>query len=359
MKKFISITLFFFLCSNIIYAQGCIPVRSINGFGQYNLTDNSFSQSAWQLNLTNRYFQSSRDFRETVDQKTPAQNKSENDTYTFDISLSKMFVNGWSANIGLPITANTRTTSFEHGGLNTQRRSTHSFGAGDLRFSVYKWLLKTVEKQKWNLQLGFGIKLPTGDYKYQDYFYRNDTTKILSAVNPGIQLGDGGTGLITELNTFYFINKTISLYGNFYYLISPREQNGTAYTFGKIPTANQIKAGAVECSVPDVYSYRAGAFINLKKISFSAGIRNEGSPVYDLVGGSNGLRRAGYNLSVEPGIIYKMKTTTIYFYAPVVIDRRIKQNVPDKKMTELTGVNTVGPGGSPDYVLMAGISIKF
>ncbi len=358
MKKLIIIAVLFFLYSLTGYAQGCIPVRSINGFGQYNLTDNSFSGSAWQLNLANRYFQSSRDFKETVDQKTAAQNKSENDTYTLDISLSKLFANGWSVNLSLPINANTRTTSFEHGGPNTIRRSTHSFGAGDLRFTVYKWLLKPDVNQKWNLQAGLGIKFATGDYKYQDYFYRNDTTNFLSAVNPGIQLGDGGTGIITGLNIFYVINKTVTLYGNVYYMLSPREQNGTSYTFGKTPTANQVKSGATENSVPDVYSLRAGAFINLKKISFSAGIRDEGSPVNDFIGGSNGLRRAGYNLSLEPGVIYKMKNTVIYFYAPIIIDRRIKQNVPDKKMTELTGVNTVGLGGSPDYLLMVGISFK-
>jgi hypothetical protein len=91
MKKLIFFSIFIFLCSFTGYAQGCIPVRSIYGFGQYNLTDNSFSNSAWQLNLSNRYFQSFRDFKETVDLKTPAQNKSENDTYTLDISLGIMF----------------------------------------------------------------------------------------------------------------------------------------------------------------------------------------------------------------------------------------------------------------------------
>ena len=66
-------------------------------------------------------------------------------------------------------------------------------------------------RQKGNIQLVLGIKLLTGDYKYQDYFYRNDTTKLLPAVNPSIQLGDGGTGIITELNAFYFLTKSISI----------------------------------------------------------------------------------------------------------------------------------------------------
>ena len=74
--------------------------------------------------------------------------------------------------------------------------------------------------------MGLGIKLPTGDYKVQDYFYKNDSTKVLAPVNGSIQLGDGGTGIITQLNTFYFLSKNISLYANLYYLINPRDHNG-------------------------------------------------------------------------------------------------------------------------------------
>ncbi len=213
-------------------------------------------------------------------------------------------------------------------------------------------------KQKFNIQLGVGIKFPTGNYNYQDYFYRNDSTKVLSAVNPGIQLGDGGTGIITEANTFYQINNKMSVYGNVYYLISPRELNGTTYTVGRTPTDLQMKTGEIYNSVPDVFSIRAGGIINVNKFSFSAGIRNEGSPVYDLIGGSNGGRRAGYYFSIEPGILYTINKITAYAYLPIVVDRRIKQNVADKRATEITGVNTTGPGGSANFMVLTGISFK-
>ena len=358
MKK--SIFLFFVAVtlSLTAFSQGCIPIRSINGLGQYNITNKTFSTATWQLNFTNRYFTSGRDFKEKVDQKTPVQNKILNETYTLDISVSRLLAKGWSVNMSIPITSNARTTSVEHGGLNTPRRTTHSFGAGDLRLTAYKWLRNPAQNQHWNMQLGLGIKFATGDYNYQDYFYRNDTTRVLAAVNPGIQLGDGGTGIITELNTFYSFSNAIGLYANFYYLINPREQNGTVYTAGRIPTPTQLKAGGVEISVPDVYSIRAGGYVKLGQFTFEGGIRDEGSPVEDLLGGSNGGRRAGYVLSVEPGIIYNTKSTSIYVYVPVTIDRSIKQTIPDKKTTEITGVRTVGAGGSPDYQLIFGISIQ-
>ena len=358
MKKLIIIFILFCL-GHQSYSQGCIPARSINGFGQYNLTDNSFSTTNWQLNLTNRYFESFRDFKEGVDQNTPVQDQFVNQVYTFDISLNKILAKGWSLNLDLPITANTRTSSIEHGGPGTTRHSTRSFGIGDIRFIAYKWLLPPVFNQKWNIQVGLGIKFPTGDYKVQDYFYRNDTTKVLSGVNPGIQLGDGGTGIITEINTYYILNQTISFYGNFYYLLNPAEQNGMPFTTGKTPSTLQVKMGSVETSIPDFYSVRAGAFINLRNVSFSLGIRDDGSPVYDLVGGSNGDRRAGYNLSIEPGFLYKMKNMTFYIYLPIIIDRKINQNVPDKLATQITGVYTSRPGGTANVVMMAGVSFKF
>jgi hypothetical protein len=359
MKKRISFFFIFLVGSLASWSQGCIPVRHISGFGQYNFTDNSYITSKWQLNLTNRYFRSFRDYRGSTDLKTPPQNQSVNSVYTFDILISRMFQKGWSIAANLPITSNVRTSSFEHGGANTMRHSTSSFGAGDLRMTVYKWLRDPSPNQTWNIQFGLGIKFPTGDYKYEDYFYRNDTTRVLSPVNPSIQLGDGGTGIITELNGFVALNKTISLYGDFYYLISPRNENGTLYTVGKTPTSIQIQADAVNTSVPDVYSLHAGTYINWEKLTFSAAVRLDGTPVYDLVGASDGTRRAGYYLSVEPGLIYKFPGVTLYTYVPIIVQSHISQNVPDKNITRITGVYTVGPGGSANVVYYLGASFNF
>ena len=358
MKKFIILFLSVLTLSLACFSQGCIPIRNISTTGQYNFTDNAYSKSPWQLSITNRYFKSFRDFREKADLKTPAQNESVNKIYTAEFSLSKIFMHGWSATLDVPISANSRTSSFEHGGPNTARHTTSAFGLSDVRLTIYKWVLHPSSIQKWNAQFGLGIKFPTGEYSGQDYFYRNDTTKVLSAINPSIQLGDGGTGIITAFNTFYIINKTFSLYGDFSYLINPREENGALYTMGKTPTPVQLQADAVNISVPDVFSIRAGLNINPNHFSFSAGIRDEGTPVHDLIGGSNGARRAGYYFSVEPGVLYRMKKATAFAYVPVVVKRDIRQNVADKNISKITNVYTVGPGGSANYMILADVSFK-
>jgi hypothetical protein len=340
------------------YSQGCIIVRNISGFGQYNLSDNSFTTSAWQLNIINRYFKSFRDYAGSINQHTPAKNKNEISSYSTDFTLSRFFDHGWSLDLDIPILANTRTTAFEHAGLNTPRYATHAFGLGDIRLMVYKWLLRPSVSKKFNIQIGLGLKLPTGDYRYTDYFHRDDTTKVLAPVNPAIQLGDGGTGITTELNSYYFFSKKVSIYANFYYLINPKDQNGVSTTFGRTPTVLQMQSGNAVATVADVFSIRAGFIYDFKKIALSAGYRQEGVPVYDLVGGSDGLRRPGYNISVEPGIIYKMKKVSLYGYIPIAIAHRINQSVPDKIVSQKTGVYTRGYGGSGDYQLFAGATFK-
>ncbi|MEO8416220.1 MAG: hypothetical protein ABI472_21340 [Ginsengibacter sp.] len=360
MKRLLLLMLLNFVASSLVHSQGCIVVRNISGFGQYNLTNNAFTTSSWQININNRYFKAYRDFKGKKDIKTPPANQNIIKSFSTDIEVAKLFNKGWSLDFSLPISANSRSSTLEHGGPNTPRHATHAFGVGDATVAVYKWLISPSVRQRGNIQLGLGIKLPTGDYKYQDYFYRNDSTRVLSAVNPAIQLGDGGTGIITELNTFYFFNskRTVGLYGNFYYLINPRDINGTQYTMGKPLDPFTLQIGAYENSVPDVFSFRAGVDLNLNHWAFSAGIRDEGSPVRDLIGQSNGSRRAGYTLSVEPGIIYKFKNATVYTYVPFTVSHSISQNLVDKQISKHTGVYTVSAGGSGDYQVFVGVQVQ-
>lgn len=60
-------------------------------------------------------------------------------------------------------------------------------------------------------------------------------------------------------------------------------------------------------SVADQYLFRVGAAFPVPRVSgltFGIGLRGEGVPATDLIGKSDGFRRPGYAISVEPGIIY-------------------------------------------------------
>lgn len=356
MRQFIILSSIGILIGSGSHSQGCIMVRNIAGFGQYNFTDRSFSSSDWQFNITTRYFKAWRDFKGTVDQKTIADSQSIIRSFTMDMTMTRLMKNGWSISGSIPILVNSRSSVKDHDSIH--RHTTHTFGLGDIRVTVYKWFLKPAVSQKMNIQLGLGIKFPTGDYKYEDYHYRKDGSRVLAPVNASISLGDGGTGIITELNTFYIINKNINLYGNFFYLFNPRDVSGVSSTNGDPPKTLQLQTGGNIYSVPDIYAARIGMNYELKRFSFSGGLRLEGVPVYDILGGSEGVRRPGHNLSVEPGILLKLKNMSFYAYVPVIIQRSIEMDVPSRKATEIDGGNHMKSGASGDYFVFLGALFK-
>ncbi|HEX3384938.1 MAG TPA: hypothetical protein VHS53_07120, partial [Mucilaginibacter sp.] len=106
MKKPIILAITFLFMGNLARSQGCIIVRNISGFGQYNVTENAFSTSPWQLDVSNRYFEAYKDYKETHDQHTPPPNQNIIKSFTTDIGLTRLFNKGWSVNLSLPIADN-------------------------------------------------------------------------------------------------------------------------------------------------------------------------------------------------------------------------------------------------------------
>lgn len=354
MKKIFFLLLVIFIGTKS-FSQGCVAIRSNGGYCTMQHVDSS----KWQLSVNNRYFKSYKHFIGTDEQKQRQTLGTEviNHQFTTDITLTHLINSRWSFMIDLPIEANSRSSLYEHN--NVGRYLTHSFGAGDIRFAVYTWLLNPDKAHHFNVQAGLGIKLPTGNYNYQDYFHLTDSTTRLGAVDQSIQLGDGGTGITLELNTFYKLSHSISFYGNFYYLSNPREQNGTSTTRGGIASTTTLKNGSDVMSVPDQFMIRAGASFKFNALTASLGFRKECLPVYDLIGGSGGFRRPGYIISAEPGIIYQLKKLNLFAYAPIAIVRSRTQSVPDKITTQLTGKYTQGDAAFADYAVNIGFSVRF
>ena len=352
------LALFLNIISNKASAQGCVAIRSTGGVCTMEHSHNT-TDSKWVLNINNRYFKSFRHFIGTKEQKQRVENGSEviNHSYTLDLTLTRNLNKWWSFSVDAPILANSRSSLYEHDRKN--RFLTHSFGLGDVHFSAYRWIFDPAKMPRGNIQVGLGIKLPTGDYKYQDFFHKNDSTLVLGPVDQSIQLGDGGTGFPAEINAFYSFSEKVSAYGNVYYLVSPREQNGVSTSRGGEPSASSIKNGSSVMSVPDQYMMRAGINFTARQLLFSIGVRDECLPVHDLIGGSRGFRRPGYIISAEPGITYNFKNFNIYAYVPVALERNRTQSVADKIQTRLTGVYTQGDAAFADYTVNIGCSIKF
>jgi hypothetical protein len=342
-------------------AQGCVAIRS-NG-GTCTMTGHDEASTAksdfWTFAMNNRYFKSFRHFVGTAEQKQRVAGGTEviNHVFSTELGLTRQFNSRWSLAFFTPIISNARSSLYEHD--NKHRHSTHSFGIGDVRFAAYYWLVDPAKSSKANVQVGLGIKLPTGDYKYQDYFIKTDSTKVLGPVDQSIQLGDGGTGITLEANAFYNFSKTVSAFVNGFYLSNPREQNGVSTKRGGTPTALDILYGTDVMSVPDQYMIRAGASLAAERFNFSAGMRMECVPAEDLIGGSNGFRRPGYVLSVEPVVAYKVKHTQLYISVPYAVQRDRTQSVPDKLKTKKTGVYSQGDAAFADYTINFGVAFSF
>lgn len=211
---------------------------------------------------------------------------------------------------------------------------------------------------KANFQIGLGIKLPTGDYYSQDYFYKKADSSIVGPVDQSIQLGDGGTGLTFELNGFYSITHKLSTYTNLYYLVNPKEINGTSTSRGSVAPATAKKYNTDVKSVSDVFMTRLGISYMEKRYTFSIGIRAEGLPSKDLVGGSRGFRRPGYIISGEPGINYEAKKINYTLAVPFALKRNRTQSNSDKRRTADSGIFTQGDAAFADYLVSFGLRFK-
>ncbi len=359
MKKhffFLTIPILLFACSNIAVAQGCVAIRGASGCTMHQ---DSLPKQGWIFSSNYRYFKSFRHFREGNQEKQRVLQGSDVRNYTnfIDLSLVHVLNSRWSIGLNVPFSSTTRSSLYEHDGKN--RHTTSSTGLGDMRFTVYRWMIDPSKMTRGNIQIGLGIKLATGDYNYQDLFYKNDSTKVLGAVDQSIQLGDGGTGFTTEVNAYYNFSHKVSVYGNFYYLLNPREQNGTLTSRGSVPSAANIANGSFVMSVPDQFMVRAGVNVRFNKAVASLGVREEALPAKDLLGGSNGFRRPGYIISAEPGFNYEFKKVNVYAYVPVALVRNRTQSVPDKIRSELTKTRIVGDAAFADYSINIGASVRF
>jgi hypothetical protein len=343
-------------------AQGCVAIR--NNASSCALNHPNNSGKGWQMNLNHRYFKSYKHFVGTEEQKHRVEEKSDvrNWQHNLDISLVGNFNNRWSFAVALPVQSNVRSSKYEHYGNGSTspnaRNETKSFGIGDMRITGYYWLLNPGKARKGNIQAGLGIKLPTGNYRVEDYFRKTDTTYVMGPVDQSIQLGDGGTGISVELNGYCKLNRRLGLYGNTYYLISPTEQNGVSTARGGTVSATAVKYFTNTMSVPDQFMARGGANYMVNNFSFSGGVRIEGLPSSDLFGGDKGFRRPGYVISAEPVISYMGKKTSIYLSVPVALERNRTQSYSDKLRTNESGTKAHGDAAFADYSVNIGFSFK-
>jgi hypothetical protein len=334
-------------------AQGCVAIKGTSG-----VCSRPSDYKGWELNISNRYFKSYKHFVGTIEQKQRVEAGSNviNHSEELDIAATKTLNSRWSLGFVLPIMDFARSSLYEHDGVT--RHSTHSFGIGDARFSAYRWMFDPKKAHKGNIQLGAGIKLPTGNYNYQDYFYKKADSLVLGPVDQSIQPGDGGTGITFEFNGYYNFSHTVGVYGNFFYLSNPRDVNGTSTARGGTPSATAKKYNTDVMSVPDLYMARGGVAVMVNQFTFSGGVRMEALPSKDLLGKSFGFRRPGYIVSAEPGVTWVTRTASFNVAVPFALIRNRVQSNSDRRQTADTGKHVQGDAAFADYLVSVGITFR-
>ena len=109
-------------------------------------------------------------------------------------------------------------------------------------------------------------------------------------------------------------------------------------------------------SVSDQYLVRLGfsrPVPHTRRFAYTLSFRDEGVPVRDLIGKSNGFRRPGYAMSVEPGVEYFRGRDTFSFTVPIAVHRNRKRSVSD------IADGRSGDAAFADYVITIGYSHRF
>lgn len=359
-------------------------------------SEHGLQSGDWQVSLSYRWLHSFRHFAGDVEQtqRLVIANQVINDSHFFDLGVTYSFNPRFTATAVLPFVYSDRSSYYEHSGGNAgtgaSRYHSQAGGIADARLTGYAWIWDPTKMPKGNIQVGLGLKMPTGDYEATDTFYTTSGPKDF-AVDQSIQPGDGGWGFTTEFYAWREVAKRTTVYLQGYYLFNPEDVNGVSTETGlirpksikalrnaaaagnataiaRLATAQQLgydNDTALEdiMSIGDQYLMRGGASFVLWPewgLSISLGARLEGVPVEDLLGDSDGFRRPGYTVSIEPGISLMKGRFSASVYAPVAMYRNREASVADERWGQITGLGTqAGDAAFADFVIMMSLGYRF
>jgi hypothetical protein len=295
----------------------------------------------WQISFGLRKQRSHRHYVGTVEQKQRAAQGTEvvNNIYLYDMGISYAVNRRFSLTASVPFQRATRRRG-------NSDQIFHSTGIGDISIGGRMWLLKPPSESRQNISFGVSLKLPTGKDNVENTV-PSARGPVTQAVDQSIQLGDGGWGLSLDVAAYKSIKRT-TLYFSGTYLINPRDTNG-------VKTGRARPSEAI-MSVADQYLVRAGFSRPVpytRRFAFTMGWRMEGVPVKDFIGRSNGFRRPGYGMSVEPGLEYFRGRDTWSLAVPVAVRRDRKRSVSDLL------VGGAGDAAFADYFITIGYSHRF
>jgi hypothetical protein len=291
-----------------------------------------------------RFQPSSRHFVGTVEQtqREEAGNQIQNTYHLWDFSISRQLTPRWSVNGSIPFLMVYRNQ------LYVPRGEFRVRSIGDMTVGGRAWIFRPPTESGGNVGIGLNLKLPTGKYNATGAALDRNGAPIIATADQSIQAGDGGTGFSIDIQAYRPTYFRSMLYFSGSYLFNPRNTNGVS-TF-------RTRRGEEVMSVADQYLYRGGvshAFPGIRGLTVTFGGRIEGVPVRDALGKSDGFRRPGYAISLDPGFMYARGNYIFSCNVPWAVERNRRQSVTDYQN------RFHGDAAFADYALILGLTKRF
>jgi hypothetical protein len=334
------------------FGQGCFPIR----YTSPTLGDpikSAQGAGLWQIGLAYRrlhadQFYIGHDYRP---ESVPGGLQSSVNINTVELGLSYAPTRRFAVSLGVPISTGTHAGAEDDKALHVVSAT----GVGDVSVVGTMWVLDPPFHAKGNIAVGLGLKAPTGqNAKSGDW--HTATGSVQRAVDPSVQLGDGGWGMILRTEAFRQIYRRTAVYAAGAYLANPREHSNATFT-----TAYGVVA---PIGVADEYSAHAGITVDASRrrgLSLSLGGRIDGIPVRDVIGGGDeSFRRPGYAVYVEPGMALRLSGSPVSPAASMFtlgVPIRVDQN----RMASLLEVahGRHGGGNFAPFLIFAGYAKRW
>jgi hypothetical protein len=337
-------------------AQGCVAAHSpqpvISGLDPTaEYSSRRFEKGEWWRGLTvttgYRVYNSYKHYIGTVWQR---QREINHNAIVNHVNLFELDLN-YQLTPRLSVIASVPGLDASRHGQSTPLNVYHSGGIGDVTVGVQSWIFRPPTENHGNIAISAQLKLPTGINDAKGTKTSSNGKKSVVPFDESIQPGDGTWGFSLATQAYKEIKWRTAGYFTGSWLFSPQDTTGVK-TFRGAPGEGVVSA-------TDQYLWRGGfsrpvTGVKLARgLALSVGGRMEGVPVRDAFGSSNGFRRPGYVISIEPGMTYERGRTMINVSGPWAMERNRKISVTD------IANHSHGDAAFADYTVIAGVTRSF
>ncbi len=260
----------------------------------------------------------------------------------YNISAEVQLTPRWSVNALVPVLQGTRDQKY------APVQKVEIAGIGDMVVGAQAWLLRPPPEGGGDIALSVGLKIPTGINNGMGIANLANGTVQQVVADQSLQPGDGTWGFSLGSQAYQKTPFHTISYFQGSWLFSPVDVTG-------VPTFRTAKGEGV-MSATDQYLFRAGVSRHVPHVyglAASFGGRMEGIPVRDAFGKSNGFRRPGYIISVEPALQYQYRHNMISISSPWAVQRNRRASVTD------LANGKHGDAAFADYAILLGVARTF